>query len=67
MATRKTEARSTLRREPARIDESMPASKDAEVLHARLQAADEPLSLDDNEYGSDPYNSTGRFTTIKQD
>jgi hypothetical protein len=45
----------------------MPASKDAEVLHARLQAADEPLSLDDNEYGSDPYNSTGRFTTIKQD
>ena len=67
MATRKTEARPTIRREPVRIDESTPARKDAEVLHARLAATDEPLSLDDNDFGGDPYNSTGRFTAIKAD
>lgn len=65
MATRKPHASAELRREPVRLDEKTPNARDAEVLHSRLQPADEALSLDDDGFGGDPYNSTGRFTLIK--
>ena len=66
MATRKTEPRPTIRREPVRFDAATPAKKPADVLHAKLQSDEEPLALDVDEFGGDPYNSTGRFTTIKE-
>lgn len=65
MATRKPESRPALRREPVRFDETASNKKDAEVLHARLQPADELLVIDDDGFGGDPYNSTGRFSQIK--
>ena len=67
MATRKTETRQPVRRQPVRDHADRPSQKDAEVLHSRLQATDVPLTLDDNEFGGDPYNSTGRFTVLKSD
>ncbi len=65
MTTRKPDSSAELRREPVRYDEKTSTAKDAEVLHSRLQPADEALSFDDDGFGGDPYNSTGRFTQIK--
>lgn len=65
MTTRKPEPRPALRREPVRYDEKTSTGKEADVLHARLQPADEVLVLDEDGFGGDPYNSTGRFTQIK--
>lgn len=66
MSTRKTEPNGSLRRRPVQI-ESEGKSRDAvEIMHSRLKAA-EPLALDDSDFGTDPYNSTGRFSTLNSD
>lgn len=67
MATPKTETHGFARRQPVRSESDTPEQKDAEVLHSRLQATDEPLTLDDSDFGGDPYNSTGRFTALDAD
>lgn len=69
MTTRKTERATPVRRRPVQGDSDRPGKrdKDAEVVHARLQSTDEPLTLDDSDFGGDPYNTTGRFTTLKDD
>ena len=36
------------------------------VIHSRLNSATE-LTIDDSDYGTDPYNRTGRFTVLKRD
>lgn len=36
---------------------------EVEVMHSRLEPS-APLELDDNEFGGDPYNSTGRFSAL---
>ncbi len=61
MTTRKTEF--MVRRQPVRIEPDKKNKGDVEVMHSRLQA-DKPLALDDNEFGGDPYNSTGRFSAL---
>lgn len=38
----------------------------ARVVHAKLKTP-QPLSLDDSDFGTDPYNHTGRFTSLKKD
>lgn len=64
MATRKFDPHLQVRRRPVRLESDRLSKEDVEVMHSRLQAA-EPLALDDNDLGGDPYNSTGRFSTLK--
>ena len=68
MTTRKTEGTSPVdRRRPVQADpEAGEKLRDADVVHARLKAND-VLSIDDGDFGGDPYNSTGRFTALKAD
>ncbi len=42
------------------------AQRDARVVDAKLNSAAE-LSIDDGDYGVDPYNCTGRHTVLKKD
>ncbi len=67
MATRKTETRQPMPRQPVELESDSPSKKDAEVLHSRLQSTDDPLTLDDSDFGGDPYNRSGRFTTLNPD
>ena len=67
MTTPKSETREPLRRKPVRSESETRSKTDAEVVHSRLQPTDEPLTLDDSDFGGDPYNSTGRFTTLDPD
>ena len=41
-------------------------TEDVAVVHSRLEPG-EPLELDDNEFGGDPYNSTGRFSALVEE
>lgn len=36
------------------------------VVLAKLKT-DQPLTLDDSDFGTDPYNHTGRFTSLQKD
>lgn len=67
MATPKTETREQPRSQPVRSESDTPNKADAEVVHSRLKPTDEPLTLDDSDFGGDPYNSTGRFTALDPD
>lgn len=67
MATQKTETSGLPRAQPVRSEPGTSDKTDAEVVHSRLQATDEPLTLDDSDFGGDPYNSTGRFTALDPD
>ena len=66
MAIPKSENAAPVSRKPVRVESDASSDKDAEVVHSKLQPADE-LSFDDGDYGGDPYNTTGKFTVIKQD
>ncbi len=66
MAFRKTDSYLAALRRPVRVEADEPSKDDVEVMHARLEA-DETLSLDDSDPGGDPYNSTGRFSTLASD
>ena len=65
MAIRKSDPRPPLQRQPVRADLPGPQQQDADVLHSRLQGSGTALALDD-EFGGDPYNSTGRHTVLSK-
>ncbi len=67
MATPKTDTREQPRPQPVRSKSDAPNKADAEVVHSRLEPKDKPLTLDDGDFGGDPYNSTGRFTALDPD
>lgn len=66
MVFRKTDSYQAALRRPVRVEADEPSKEDVEVMHARLEA-EQTLSLDDSDPGGDPYNSTGRFSTLKPD
>ena len=55
-------ARGRVVREVQRAGES----RTANVVHTKLETA-RPLTIDDGDFGTDPYNHTGRFTSLKKD
>ena len=63
MVDRKTELDRVARGRPVRGSKP---DKDRQVVHAKLQA-EEVLSIDDSDFGTDPYNRTGRFTALQKD
>lgn len=63
MAAIKNDPRDVLKKQPVYVDPGRDAADDVEVTHARL-ATNEPLTIDDDEFGGDPYNSTGRFSAL---
>ncbi len=61
---RKTDSRIPVRRQPVHSgDPEVATREEVEVTHSRLDPS-ESLSLDDADFGGDPYNSTGRFSAI---
>ena len=67
MVDRKTDVSQAVRGQPIRAAGTTPSKHDAQVVHAKLQPEEEALSLDDGDFGTDPYNRTGRFTVLKRD
>ena len=63
MAAIKNDPRDVPKKQPVYVDSNRDATDDVEVTHARLET-NEPLTIDDNEFGGDPYNSTGRFSAL---
>ena len=66
MVDQKTPTRCAVR---SALVNTLPGRKlaaDARVVHSRLKSAAE-LAIDDSDYGTDPYNRTGRFTVLKRD
>ena len=63
MAVRNNESPASLKRRPVRVEPKDPSQDEVEVTHSQLEP-NEPLSFDDDEFGGDPYNSTGRFSAL---
>ena len=63
MAVRNNESPASLKRRPVQVESQDPTQDEVEVTHSRLEPS-EPLSIDDDEFGGDPYNSTGRFSAL---
>ena len=63
MVVRKSDSRERVRRQPARVESREQNTEDVEITHSRLEPG-EPLTLDVDEFGGDPYNSTGRFSAL---
>lgn len=66
MVDRKTNPTQPVRGQAMRASPSPSAQTDARVVHHKLTAKVE-LTIDDSDFGTDPYNRTGRFTVLEKD